>query len=342
MKRIALPLAALMAVAATAYYSLPALFKEPLVQLNRTIAGLTEKSVRIDGHEVHYLEGGKGETVVLLHGIFAEKDHWVDFARPLADAYRIVAPDLPGFGESSRLDGHSYDYAAQTERLKELLDAVGAKRVHLAGNSMGGTIAALFAIRYPERVASVAFIGAPHGIRSPKPSEADRLIDAGRLPLIARDEAEFEQMLGRVFARRPFLPYPILHAARSGAVQRAESNVRLWNAQLKDRFLLHEQIAGLRVRSMALWGREDRIFDVSGATVLQAQLVDGEVQIMPDVGHLPMMEAPADAAGRYARFLAGRVQMGWNRAPRTIDAPPQQPAYTVAMPPSTSRFSPST
>lgn len=321
MKRIVLPLAALVTVAAATYYSLPSLFKEPLVRLNRSVSGLSGKTASVDGHEVHYLDGGKGETVVLLHGIFAEKDHWVDFARPLANSYRIIAPDLPGFGESSRLENASYDYAAQIERLKHLLDTIGVKQAHLAGNSMGGTIAALFAIRYPERVASVAFIGAPHGIRSPKPSEADRLIDAGQLPLIARDEAEFDQMLERVFARRPFLPYPILHAARNEAVQNAASNLRLWNAQLKDRFLLHERIPELRVRSIALWGRDDRIFDVSGAAVLEAQLAQGEVQVMPDVGHLPMMEAPAETAGRYARFLAGRVQTGWNRAPRPSQAP---------------------
>lgn len=305
LKRIALALAALsLAVVATAYYSLPALFKEPLVRLNRSISGLAASTVRVDEHEVHYLDGGSGETVVLLHGIFAEKDHWVDFARPLTNAYRIIAPDLPGFGQSGRLDGRSYDYATQTERLKDLLDALGIKRAHLAGNSMGGTIAALFAISYPERVASVAFIGAPHGIHSPVPSEADRIIDAGGLPLIAHDAAEFDRMLARLFVQRPFLPYPILDAARSDALRNAQSNVRLWQAQLKDRFLLHERISGLRVRTMAMWGAGDRIFDVSGATVLQAQLSDGDVRVLPDIGHLPMMEAPAETARLYSRFLA--------------------------------------
>lgn len=321
MKRIALALAAIsLAMVATAYYRLPAQFKEPLVTLNRTIAGLTEKFVRVGKHDIRYLEGGRGETVVLLHGIFAEKDHWVDFARPLANAYHVVAPDLPGFGESSRLDGEPYDYAAQTQRLKDLLDAIGAKRVHLAGSSMGGTLAALFAIRYPERVASLAFIGAPHGIRSPLPSEADRMIEAGQLPLIARDDAEFEQMLSRLFAQRPFLPYPILHAARKDAVGRAESNLRLWNAQLKDRFLLHQRLADVRVPTMALWGKEDQIFDVSGAAVLETQLADGEVHILQDTGHLPMMEVPADAARLYSRFLArAGKQLGWNTTPRQRD-----------------------
>ena len=293
-----------LAAVATAYYSLPSLFKEPLVALNRTLSGLSEHIVQVGAHQVHYLDGGSGEPVVLLHGIFAEKDHWVDFARPLTADYRVIAPDLPGFGESGRFDSETYDYTTQTERLKALLDALGIARAHLAGNSMGGTIAALFAIRYPERVASVALIGAPHGIRSPLPSETDKLIDAGKMPLVARDETEFEQMLKRVFAQRPFLPYPILHTAQQEALRNAQSNARLWHEQLKDRYLLHEHIGQLRVRTIALWGNEDRIFDVSGMQVLRARLPQAEVLQMPDIGHLPMMEAPAETARIYAGFLS--------------------------------------
>jgi hypothetical protein len=74
---------------------------------------------------------------------------------------------------------------------------------------------------------SAAFIGAPHGIRSPKPSETDLQIEAGKIPLIARDAAEFKQMMSLLFVERPFLPYPILHAAQSDAIQNAQSNVRL-------------------------------------------------------------------------------------------------------------------
>ena len=76
--------ALLLTCTAGAYHALPGLFKEPLLQLNRALSGLEEKSIRVAGHDIHYLEGGQGETpIVLLHGIFAEKDHWTDFARSL-------------------------------------------------------------------------------------------------------------------------------------------------------------------------------------------------------------------------------------------------------------------
>ena len=317
MKRFALGLTIVLLLVlsplAVAYYSLPEHFTQPLLDVNRALSGLSEKTVTVGPHAVHYLDGGAGGVggagdggevpLVLLHGIFAEKDHWVDFARPLTGRYRVIAPDLPGFGESSRLPDQTYDYAAQTEHLRALLDALGVRRVHLAGNSMGGTIAVLFAIAHPERVASVALIGAPHGIRSPKPSAMDGLIDAGKAPLITHNAAEFEQMMELVFAKQPFLPYPILQATQQEALRNADSNVRLWNAQLKDRFLLDGRINALQQPTLVLWGGQDQVFDASGAELLRSRLKNPRIEVLPGVGHLPMMEAPGTTAQKYARFL---------------------------------------
>ena len=214
MKRIAFisAAAALVLSGVGLYYGAPSLLKEPLLHLNRSLSGMEEKTTTAALHTIHYLDSGApsrpapgnpGATpLVLLHGIFAEKDHWVDFARPLTGQYRVIAPDFPGFGESTRLEDQPYDYAAHIQRLGALLDALGIEKAHLAGNSMGGTIAALFALQHPERVASVSFIGAPHGIRSPKPSTMDRLIDAGQRPLVAHDAAAFRAMMDLVFEKR--------------------------------------------------------------------------------------------------------------------------------------------
>lgn len=308
-KRLALGLALLaLCSLALAYYGAPQRFKAPLLQLNRATAGLSEHTLTSGGHTLHYLDGGSGQTLVLLHGIFAEKDHWVDFARPLTPHYRVLAPDLPGFGESTRLPDQDYGYAAQIERLKDFLDHVGVQRVHLGGSSMGGTIAALFAIRYPERVASVALIGAPHGLHTPQPSEMDHLIDAGKSPLIVDRAEAFEPMLDFVFAQRPFLPYPILNAAQTDALRNAASNARIWNAQRQDRYLLDAHIGELKQPTLVLWGEKDRLFDVSGTALLRARLPQAQVHVLPGVGHLPMMETPKSSAQQYMQFLQNLQQ----------------------------------
>lgn len=304
MKRIVLYSATFFLAALTfAYYLVPDMLKEPLLAMNRSLSGLDKKVHQVDAHAIHYLEGGRGESVLLLHGIFAEKDHWVDVARHLTDHYHVVAPDLPGHGESGRHPGQRYDYAMQTERLARFMDAIGVSRAHLAGNSMGGTIAALFAVRYPERVASLTFIGAPHGIRSDTASEMDKLIDAGRAPLVARNAGEYAAMLRLVFAERPFLPYPILQAAEKNAIADSGSNLRMWEEQLKDRYLLQEHIGKLSVPTLALWGGRDKVFDVSGAQNLKALLPQVDMHVLPGIGHLPMMEAPKETARLYTDFL---------------------------------------
>jgi pimeloyl-ACP methyl ester carboxylesterase len=314
--KVAVALGALfLTLLAAAYYGWPALSKPLLVQLNRGSAGVAAYQVSAAGHRIHYLAGGSGEPVVLLHGIFAEKDHWVDFARSLEGRWRVVVPDLPGFGETGREPGQVYDYDAQVERLAALLDALRLPRVHLAGSSMGGTLAALFAQRHPQRVASVAFIGAPHGIRTARPSAMDALIEAGSAPLVPRSATEFDAMLDLLFHERPFLPHPVMALARQQALAEADARLPLWQAQLKDRHLLHERLPGLRAPLLVLWGAHDRLFDASGVEAVRARQPFAVVRVLPGTGHLPMMERPADSARAYSAFLhalpaQGRIGAG--------------------------------
>ena len=145
----------------------------------------------------------------------------------------------------------------------------------------------------------------------------DRLIDAGQRPRVAHDAAAFDAMMDLVFEKRPFLPYPILHATEQTALRNAQSNARLWDAQLKDRYLLEQRLGDLQQhRVLVLWGDKDRVFDRSGLQPLQKLLPQAQLEALPGIGHLPMMEAPADTAQRYARFLEGL-------APSSALAPPK-------------------
>lgn len=307
--------AGLLALLAAGYYGFPEAAKGPLIQLNRSLAGLHEREVHTAGHRIAYLEGGRGPTVVLLHGIFAEKDHWVDFARGLTADHRVVVPDLPGFGASDRHATARYGYAEQVERLAAFLEALGIERAHLAGSSMGGALAALYALEHPARVESLAFIGAPHGLSSRTPSPVDRLIESGEAPLVARDDAEVDLLFARLFAQRPWLPYPILASARRDAIQRAPSNLGIWRDHVVDRRVLDEQLGALALPVLALWGEEDQVFHVSGAARLTAGLRRGEVRVLPGLGHLPMMEAPRATAEVYAAFLGALSSGGPSERP---------------------------
>jgi abhydrolase domain-containing protein 6 len=305
LRPLALAALVLLSLGVAAYHLVPGPFVAPLVAANRGLAGLAPRHVWVGAHEVHYLEGGTGVPVVLLHGLFADKDHWTGFSAALTPHHRVVAPDLPGFGDSTRLADADYAYDAQVERLHAFTRAVGLERFHLAGNSMGGALAALYAARHPEQVLSVGLIGAPHGLSTPEPSAFDLEIREGRRPLVVTTRAEFERMVDRMFVRRPFVPGPVLAHLAARATRDVPGDVRLWDAHRAEGAVLDGLLPRLTVPSFSLWGAEDRVFHVSGAARLQVLLPGHVGRVLPGVGHLPMMEQPAETGALYRDFLAG-------------------------------------
>ena len=114
--------------------------------------------------------GGRGPTLLLLHGLGADLYCWRSLAALLKDQYSLIIPDLPGFGGSSKHDDVNYGLDDQIPRLVELLDHLKVGRIAVVGNSMGGNIALWFALRQPGRVRAVVAIA---------PAVSPRLIPPG-------------------------------------------------------------------------------------------------------------------------------------------------------------------
>jgi hypothetical protein len=107
--------------------------------------------VRAGRLETSYLEAGEGEPVILLHGLGATNASFLPTLWSLARDHRILAPDLPGFGDSAK-PIRAYDAAFFAGWLRHFMDATGIERAHDIGNSMGGRVALEMGMRHPERV----------------------------------------------------------------------------------------------------------------------------------------------------------------------------------------------
>ena len=116
----------------------------------RKKAGLVQKSVVVNGMNIQYLEGGSGDPLVLIHGFSANKDNWTRIAKFLTPHFNVIAPDLPGFGESDKDPGGKYTIKDQAVFLKQFINEIGIKSFHIGGNSMGGNIAGQYAALYQE------------------------------------------------------------------------------------------------------------------------------------------------------------------------------------------------
>ena len=267
-------------------------------------AGLQSETVETSFGEVHYLEGGEGQTIVFLHGIYALKEHWIDMSRFISGNYRVILLDLPGFGQNQRLDPAQYDYHRQARNVLEALDAIGVEHFHIAANSMGAQIAGQLAVSIPERVQSVAFIGSPVGVSAPTPSDMDEAIAHGHVPLVVTSHDDYEARMDWLFPEEPFVPRPIARFWASSEVSNAESNEVIWNAVAASSVPTLEELApGIVQPTLVLWCEEDRIFHPSGAPILADALPNSTLVIASGCGHLPMLDQPEETARVLLGFL---------------------------------------
>jgi pimeloyl-ACP methyl ester carboxylesterase len=292
----------LFAIGGVVYLLFPAMLVDFSRQQERNAAGLTEHSVTAAGHRMPYLAGGHGETILLLHGFSADKDNWTRFARHLTANYHVIAPDLPGFGDSDRLADATYDVRSQVSRIAAFVIALELSSFHLAGNSMGGHISVAYAHRYPQQVKTLGLFDSG-GVTEPEPSEFRRAIAEGRNLLLVDDIEDFDRMLAFVFVEKPSVPRPVMRYLAEASVKSRAFNDKIAGQLFANPFPLEPILPEIEQPSLVVWGEKDRVIDVSAATVFADAIPDAELIIMPNVGHLPMIERPEESASYYSDFL---------------------------------------
>jgi abhydrolase domain-containing protein 6 len=286
------------------YLAFPGAVYNLSMKVESAIAGLSEKEIKIDGHTIFYFEGGKGEAVLLLHGFSADKENWIRFAKHLTGNYHVVAPDLPGFGKSSRISSENYNQVMQAERLDKFIQAIGIKKFHIAGNSMGGGIAFTYATLHPEKILSLGLL-APGLIKEPIQSEAKALMAQGKNPLVVKSRDAYDRMLGMVFVDRPFIPGRVENYLADKAIANADFNQKIFNDLRNKDYFLNDYMGKIKARTLILWGDSDRVLHHSSVGVLEKGIADHTTVIMKNCGHCPMIERPGETAEHYVKFIKG-------------------------------------
>lgn len=255
-----------------------------------------------------YLTAGDndtGATILLIHGLFAQKEQWHDVLCALADAgYRPVAPDLPGYGQTKGYDLSAYPLEAQVRLLTEFARQTGLQPQHVAGNSMGGAIAALYAREHPKDVRSLAFIGGALGI-GPWADTVKNSILAGDNPFIPLTPEALDAELRMLLVHAPTLSPEVQAAVLAPYLQNTPHYIQVWNiVNLYDRVLADH--AGTSLPTLILWGKEDQVFNIASADKLAAKYPRHRREDLPAVGHLPMVDAPDAVSRAYLRFLKNK------------------------------------
>ncbi len=276
----------------------------------RAEAGLERRTVGLpSGLDVVTLDSGADlPPLVAVHGIGASKDHWPPLARYLRSRFRVVAPDLPGFGESGRPADDDYSMAAQAARVRQLVEALGLGPVHLAGSSMGGRVAAELAAAHPGLVRTLWLID-PAGAEGEAVSEMIEMIQDGHpAPLFSRTAEEYAETLAFTMSNPPDIPAPALRVLAAEGAPHYDHYHRLFRLlaeELRDGPPTEDVLRGLDVPALVTWGAEDRVLHPSGAATIAAAMPRATAHVMPGLGHVPMIEDPEATAAAYLAFHDG-------------------------------------
>ena len=270
--------------------------------LERKRSGLVLKSQAIAGFDIPYLEGGQGEVLVLVHGFGGDKDNFTRMARFLTPHFRVIQPDLPGFGDATRDPAARYRMSDQVERLHAFLQALGVQKVILGGNSMGGFIACEYAARFPEQVKALWLLDAAGTAAAHDSPMLRHYLATGDSPLLLRSQADVAKLIRATMARPPYFPGFLKRTLGARAIADYPLHCEIFKDLSQHSPMLETQHTTWPTPALIVWGAEDAILNPAAAQTQEQLFPRHKTIVMQGIGHLPMLEAPAQTAQDFLEF----------------------------------------
>jgi pimeloyl-ACP methyl ester carboxylesterase len=270
--------------------------------------GAGDRFVRLDDGDMHVVEDGKPDApaLLLIHGSGASTAWWDPVVPALAGACRVIRVDLLGHGRSSSPAG-GYDIPAHARRVGAALDRLGAGRVTAIGHSMGCMVATALAEQRPDKVAALALIDMGPSLDAHIPEGLlVRLLLArfpGRLLWRLRSEATIRKAMRTAFTRPIDIPEPIIEAAL-GMTHRALAGTARGSDDYLRQQSLPDRLTALGLPVLVIFGTEDARYPSSSSAAAYRAVPGARVELLPGVGHTPMMEDPQTTGTLLLEFAA--------------------------------------
>jgi len=257
---------------------------------------------------VHRPAPGSGPPVLLIHGYLTSHWEWRQVVKPLADAgFDVIAPDLPGHGESDRPRDFTYGIAGFSEVIIGVMDALDLPRAALFGHSMGGGIAIYTAARHPDRVTRLVLLDAScYPIKMPLTSRIATAPVIG--PLLFKG----------VFGRRDLKNYFKNQVYRNPALATDELADYLYErmcrpggkdalhatlVSLNDLSDVERALRAIRAPTLVVWGADERLFPVENGRRMASEIPGARLEIIADCGHAANEEKPEELLAVAVPFL---------------------------------------
>jgi len=263
-------------------------------------AAQQEKSATVFGAKINYVEAGdaKNPTVVLLHGLGSSTTSWVLNISALSQKYHVIALDQIGFGKSDK-PMLKYRVGTYTDFLDKFLSEIKIEKATLIGNSLGGWVAADFALKYPNKVEKIVLADSA-GI---KPSNVN-LNQIYALNYSTREEVRTLVKLvfynQTIFGSDAFIEESMRVRVAAGDGYTINS---LIDSIKRDEDFLNGRLGGIKQPTLIIWGRQDGILPLADGERFDREIPNSTLVVFDGCGHVPQVEKAPDFNKQVLDFL---------------------------------------
>jgi pimeloyl-ACP methyl ester carboxylesterase len=269
--------------------------RDPLQPMTRDVAAR--------GARIRFVEAGSGAPLLLIHDYLASRVAWEDVLPHLAQRFRVIVPDLPGFGESEKPppSRYRYDFDGFSESLVDLVAALGLGRVSMCGHAMGGAVALTLAATHAHVVDRLVLVSPL--VYPPRPDTLSRIVGVPVLgPLL------FKQLYGRALFRSRFAAggassHRVDHLFELFDVPAAREAAYATMLAMLDTRPLTASVPRVTAPTLVTWGRGNRASPVEQGRRLARELRGARFEVF-DCGPSPAEECPDAFASAVVAFLA--------------------------------------
>jgi pimeloyl-ACP methyl ester carboxylesterase len=265
-----------------------------------------DRFMRLDDSDMHVVQDGRpgAPALLLIQNAAAPIALWDPVVPSLAGAHRVIRVDLLGHGRPSPAAG--YDVPAQARRAGAALDRLGVNRVTVIGHSSGGSVATALAEQRPGKVAALALIntGPSPDAKIPDPPLARLLTvpGAGRLLWHLKTEATIRKAARTAFTRPVDIPDALIAHMQGMTYQSFAATMRAYWDYIRQRSI-PDRLAALGLPVLVIFGTDDRRWRSSSAADYR-DVPGARVELLPGMGHTPMVEDPPTTAKLLLDFAA--------------------------------------
>lgn len=257
---------------------------------------ICSKKTKVGKLDIHYLAGGQGDPMVIIHGGGDGARAWLENAKELSKHYSVYVPDLPGFGRSQPM-GNKFHFSEFVTFIEDFTHILGLKRFHLVGHSIGGSIALHYALKSPQKIKGLVLVSslcigkeiAPW-VRFLSSSVLCRYLGEAAIVIL-----KATKWLARLF----YTPFKFANPVTRLKINMGKS-ITTFKGQTT---VLLDQLSELLMPTLLVWGATDSIVPVAHAYAAAQLIPDCQLHIFEGCGHSVYKQRTQEFSKLLARFL---------------------------------------